>query len=376
MQRLEKVAVNASMNGSMSTSAEASTGMMVAEAAALPLAGRGSTGRGSTGKRVSERDEHHRRMVLRLVVLATLAIGLVVVFMTIFHNGAWDYILPRRGRKVLAIVLTGGCIAYATVIFQTLTNNRILTPSIIGFDALFVLLQTMLVYFAGAARAVMIDERVSYLLSVGLMVVFAGLLYRWLFRREGRNLYLLVLVGIIFGTLFSSISSFMQLVIDPNSFDVLMDRLFASFNTVNEGLLWVSVAIVALAVAWSLRYTRYLDVLSLGRDNALSLGVDHEKVVNRLMVVVTILIAVPTALIGSITFLGLLVANLAWQVIGTYRHAYVVPAAICISVIALVGGQLIIERVFNFNLTLSAIINFLGGALFLWLLLRQSNSLK
>lgn len=319
-----------------------------------------------------ERVAHHRRLVRWLILLSGLAVAMIVVFMTIDNHGAWDFILPRRGRKVAAIVLTGASIAYATVIFQTLTNNRILTPSIIGFDSLFVLMQTVLVFVLGPMRVTQLDERVSYILSVGLMMFFATLLYRWLFRREGKNLYLLILVGIIFGTFFASLSSFLQLIIDPNSFDILMDRLFASFNSFSEELLWTSFLLVGLAVAYSLPYARYLDVLSLGRDNAVSLGVDHEKVVNRLMIVVTVLIAVPTALIGSLTFLGLLVSNLAWQAMGTYRHAYVVPAAVAISVIALVGGQLVVERVLNFNTTLGAIINFAGGILFLYLLLKES----
>jgi len=320
----------------------------------------------------SERAAQYRRLRWWLIALVGLAVAAVVIFMTINNLGAWDYILPRRGRKVAAIVLTGGSIAYATVIFQTLTNNRILTPSIIGFDSLFILMQTLLVFVLGPVRINQLDERISYLLSVGMMMLFATLLYRWLFRREGRNLYLLILVGIIFGTLFGSLSSFLQLIIDPNSFDILMDRLFASFNSFSEELLLTSFILVGIAVLYSLRYVRYLDVLSLGRENAMSLGVDHETVVNRLMIVVTVLIAVPTALIGSLTFLGLLVSNLAWQAMGTYRHAYVIPAAIAISVIALVGGQLIVEHLLNFNTTLGAIINFAGGILFLYLLLKES----
>lgn len=313
-----------------------------------------------------------RRRALRLGLLVAGALAVILLFMTIANAGQWDFILPRRGRKVIAMVLTGGCIAYATVIFQTLTNNRILTPTMIGFDALFVLIQTVLVFVLGPVGIMRLDERLSFVLSVALMALFAGLLYRWLFQREGRNLYLLLLVGMIFGTLFASISAFLRLVIDPNSFDMLMDRLFASFNTVNEGLLWVSVALALAAVLYSLRYARFLDVLGLGRETAISLGVDHARVVNRLMIVVTILVAVPTALIGSITFLGLLVANLAWQIMDDWRHLWVIPAAVAISIIALVGGQLIVERIFNFNTTLGAIINFAGGILFLWLLLRES----
>ncbi len=190
------------------------------------------------------------------------------------------------------------------MIFQTITNNRILTPSIIGFDSLYLLVQTVIVFvFDGITLATM-DKNLQFAINVGLMVLFAGLLYRWLFQGEGRNLYFLILVGIIFGTLFGSITSFMQRIIDPNDFVVLQDRMFASFNSINEGLLVVSTIGVVLATAYSLRYARNLDVLSLGRDHAINLGVAHATVVNRLMVVIAILVSIATALVGPIRSLA------------------------------------------------------------------------
>lgn len=306
-----------------------------------------------------------------LIVLAALALGLIALFLTVGVTD-WGFALPRRARKVAAMLLVGGSIAYSTVLFQTVTNNRILTPSIIGFDSLYLLVQTVVVFLFGSGALLSLDPRVQFLLNAGCMVLFAGLLYRWLFEREGRNLYFLVLVGVILGTLFGNVSSFLQRLIDPNEFAVIQDRMFASFNRINEDLLAIAAVGVVLTLLYSLRFARSLDVIALGRDHAINLGVAHQREVRRVMVVVALLVAISTALVGPITFFGLLTANLAHQLMGSYRHRMIVPAAALLSVIALAGGQLLVERVFTFSTSLSVIINFIGGIYFIYLLLREA----
>jgi iron complex transport system permease protein len=310
----------------------------------------------------------------KLWTLAGIAVLLAVVFMTIDAGGQWDYILPRRGKKLIAILLTGTAIAFSTVVFQTITNNRILTPSIIGLDSLYMLLQTVIVFFIGGTALTLMSKNLRFVMAVGLMVVFAMLLYRMLFRKEGRNIYHLLLIGIIFGTFFSSVTSFLQKLIDPNEFLVIQDKMFASFNNVNSDLLLISLAGVLLVALYFTKFAKYLDVLSLGRDHAVNLGVSYEYVVKRMLVVVAILISISTALVGPITFLGLLVANVAYQFLNTYRHKILILGASLIGFIALVGGQLIIERVFTFSTSLSVIINFAGGGYFIYLLLKENKS--
>lgn len=310
----------------------------------------------------------------KLWTLAGIAVLLAVVFMTIDAGGQWDYILPRRGKKLIAILLTGTAIAFSTVVFQTITNNRILTPSIIGLDSLYMLLQTVIVFFIGGTALTMMSKNLRFVMAVGLMVVFAMLLYRMLFRKEGRNIYHLLLIGIIFGTFFSSVTSFLQKLIDPNEFLVIQDKMFASFNNVNSDLLLISLAGVLLVALYFTKFAKYLDVLSLGRDHAVNLGVSYEYVIKRMLVVVAILISISTALVGPITFLGLLVANVAYQFLNTYRHKILILGASLIGFIALVGGQLIIERVFTFSTSLSVIINFAGGGYFIYLLLKENKS--
>ena len=110
----------------------------------------------------------------------------------------------------------------------------------------------------------------------------------------------------------------------------------------------------------------------LGRDVSVALGVDHRRTLTIVLVLVAVLVATSTALVGPVTFLGLLVANLAYRLMPTYRHAYILPAAALITAFTLVGGQLVLERVFALNAALSIVVEFLGGITLLVLLARRA----
>lgn len=310
----------------------------------------------------------------KMLILAVAALVFCGLYLFQGLNGSYDYALPRRGIKVVAMALTGVAIAYSTVIFQTITHNRILTPSIMGLDSLYILLQTVLIFFLGSTHVTIVNKQVNFVLSVGAMVIFALLLYQFLFKAGKRPIYFLLLVGIIVGTFFQSISTFLQVLIDPNEFLRVQDKSFASFNNINGDLVWwaLGILIITLIIGW--RKFNELDVLSLGRDTAINLGVDHDKIVKTMLILSSVLIAVSTALVGPITFFGLIVANLSYQFFKTYKHSVLIAGASVMSIIALVGGQWIVERVFTFSTTLSVIINFVGGAYFIYLLLRESRS--
>ncbi|WP_373297333.1 iron chelate uptake ABC transporter family permease subunit [Devosia pacifica] len=305
-----------------------------------------------------------------LAILALLAFAAILAFMTVGARGSWDFILPFRGTKIWAMVVVGYAIALSTVLFQTITANRILTPSIMGFDALYALIQTIIVFMFGGFAFATLDPQLRFVIEVAAMVFFSTLLFRWLFSGAPRSLHLLVLVGIVFGVFFRSLSGLMQRLINPNDFAILQDALFASFNTVDPTLLLVATLAVAGVSIAALRMLPTLDVLTLGREQAINLGVDHKRTVTAILMMVSILVSVSTALVGPVTFFGLLVANLAYLLIRSHKHALIVPAAALISVICLVGGQVVLERVFGYNSALSIIIEFVGGLVFLVILLR------
>ncbi|MBK1842706.1 iron chelate uptake ABC transporter family permease subunit [Azospirillum sp. YIM B02556] len=309
---------------------------------------------------------------LLIAGLGGLTLLSVVLFLTLGAKGSWSFILAFRGTKVAAMLLVGYAIAVSTVLFQTITNNRILTPSIMGFDVLYRLIQTVLVFQLGSAAVTAFDPRLRFGIEVGAMVAFSWLLYRWLFSGSMRGLHLLMLVGIVFGVLFRSLAGFLQRVIDPNEFLAVQDRLFASFNRVDGRLLLVS-ALVVLAVSVAVwRKARVLDVLALGRDAAINLGVDHRREVMQVLAIVSVLVAVSTALVGPVTFFGLLVANLAYLLVDTNRHRLVLPVAALVAMLVLICGQIVLERLLGFNGALSIVIEFLGGIVFLVILVRRA----
>jgi iron complex transport system permease protein len=305
-----------------------------------------------------------------LVILAALAALSIVAFMVIGAKGSWSFVLPFRGTKVWGIAMVGSAIAVATVLFQTITENRILTPAIMGYDALFRLVRTLQIFLLGGLSYATLNAQLQFAYETAIMVGLSTLLFRWLFNRAARDLYLLVLVGIVFGVLFRSLAGLMQRLINPNDYAVLQDVLFAGFNTIDQSLLVVSsLAIVATGV-WVWRLLPALDVLVLGRDNAINLGINYRRVVAQVLVIIAILVSVSTALVGPVTFFGLLVSNLAYMVIRSHRHALILPAAILLAIIALIGGQVVLERVFGFDSALAIIIEFVGGLVFIAMLLR------
>lgn len=310
----------------------------------------------------------------KVIVLALIALALSLLYIFYDLTGNISYVLPKRIIKVVAIVLTGGAIAFSTTIFMTITNNRILTPSVMGLDSLYMLIQTVTIFVLGSRSLIMMNSNINYLFSISIMVIFSLLFFRLLFKGEGNNIYFLLLVGMILGTFFSSFTSFMQVLIDPNEFMIAQDKMFASINNVNTSLVYISILLILLVVLYFLRFYKYLDVLALGKDQATNLGVSYDYVVKRLLVIVAILISIATALIGPITFLGLIVVNISYEFLKTYKHVYIILGSVFISVIALIGGQFIVEKVFVFQTTVSVIINFVGGIYFIYLLLKENKS--
>ena len=307
-----------------------------------------------------------------LYILLLLVIVCSVLFLVYGLNpNSYQYALSRRIPKLIAIAMTGSGIAVSSVIFQTVTNNRILTPSVLGLDSLYNLFQTLIVFSLGSLNVALMGSNLNFLIAGGLMIIFSLLLFKMMFRRENTNLFFLLMIGMIFGTLFSSLSSFMQMVMDPNEFLIVQNKMFASFNNVKSSLLGISTITMGLTLFWVLKDAKKLDVIALGKEQAINLGIDYDRMVRKLLIAVAILVSVSTALVGPVTFLGILVTNLAYQMIKDYRHSIVIPTSILLSLLALIGGQFLVERVFQFNTTIGVIINFVGGLYFIYILLKE-----
>nr|WP_277343635.1 iron chelate uptake ABC transporter family permease subunit [Microbacterium excoecariae] len=276
-----------------------------------------------------------------------------------------------RGLTIAAMAVVATAVGVSTVVFHTITQNRILTPSIMGFDAFYGLITTVMVFAFGAAGFLSADSLVLWALQVAVMVGFSVLLFTWMFGGKRRSIHLMLLVGIVLGTFFRSFTEWMQRMLDPLDFQVVTDAMFASLTRPDPVLLAFTAALVAAGCAALVPLVRALDVLTLGEPVAVGLGVAHRRVVMALFLVVSVMVAASTALVGPILFFGLIVANLAYSYAGSFRHVWTLPTAVLIGMVCLLGGQLVVEQVLGFQGTLSTVIEFAGGLFFLFLVLRK-----
>lgn len=311
---------------------------------------------------------------VRLLILVLICLGLSGLFLFFALPNNWEYALERRSYKVASMIIVSCCIAYSSVVFQTLTNNKILTPSIMGFEAVYLLFQTIIVFIYGDKTFQIIKTTDNFFISVGLMLLFAFFLFVLIFKKGKNNMYFLLLIGLVLGTLFGTLSSFLQLIIDPNEFLIIEGQMFASFNKINTDLFWYALGLMLICFIIGFKNIKNLDLIALGKDNAINLGLDYDKNIQLYLAIISVLVAVSTALVGPMTFLGILVTNLTYELFKTYKHSILIPACCLVSCVAVLGGQFVVERVFNFNTTISIIINFTGGIYFMFLLLKAKKA--
>ena len=309
--------------------------------------------------------------IQRIGLLAALSVLSIILYMTINLGSNLAYILPHRGYIVLTMIIVAFGSGVSTVLFQTIANNKILTPSIMGLEALFILLQTIFVFYTDSFPASWLLNIGKFLLEYSLLVIFSVLLYRWLFISVKMNINLVLMVGIILGTLFRSVATLLQRLMDPNEFSILQSRMFATFTKGTPELILFTLVITVIVgiLLWRMRYC--FDVLALGQANAVNLGINYRQQVTVILLLISVLVAISTALVGPLTFLGLMVANLAYYIAGSSQHRYLLPVSFLLGVIALVGGQLVLEYGLNKAGTLSVVLEFVGGIFFIYMVLRR-----
>ncbi len=311
-----------------------------------------------------------------------IAILAVIALITIYGNLAWNNPLPFgsdgfwliakiRATTMVVIALVAVCQAAATVAFQTTTGNRIITPSLMGFESLYTLIQTSAVFFFGTAGLTYLQETSQFALQVGLMLVFSAILYGWLLGGRFSNMQIMLLIGIILASAMGTISSFMQRLLEPTTYDILQARLIGSISNADSDYFPIAIPLVVLGVAFLYWQAPKLDALSLGRQVATNLGVSHKKYSMLMLFLVSILMAVSTSLVGPLTFFGFLSAMIAYQLADTYSHRHLLPMAALVGFVVLSGCYFILKNIFYAEGSVSVIIEMLGGTFFLLYLLRK-----
>lgn len=316
----------------------------------------------------------------RYWITLSIMIGLALFFgigllawdnpMPFGSDGFW-IIAKLRASNILTMVIVAACQAIATVAFQTVTNNRIITPSIMGFEALYRVVQTGAIFVLGVAGVTFFTGVSQFVLQVLIMVGLSVALYGWLLSGRLGNIQIMLLVGIIIGTGLGSIATFMQRLLTPSEFDVLTARLFGSMSNADMSYMPVAIPLVLIAGGYLVLSSKKMNILALGKETTINLGINHRREVMKSLFFISILMAVTTALVGPLTFLGFLVATLAYQLADTYDHRYIYPMSFLVGFVVLSGAYFIMKNIFYADGVVGIIIEAVGGITFLIFILRK-----
>lgn len=307
-------------------------------------------------------------MIMAFLVLL-LGIAYMLVEVNFENEILFRYAMRIRAPKLAVMLIVSIAIGGASIVFQSIINNTIVTPCLLGMNSLYTLIHTAVVFFAGSGSFLAVNANVSFAVDLVLMGFAATLIYGWLFQKTNHNVLYVLLIGTVLTSFFSSIQSTLTRVMDPNEYDSLLTTLVASFSNVNSEIILLSLLLLGAVVFFLRKELALLDVLTLGKDQAINLGVDYDRCVRRLLLGVTLCIAIATAMVGPISFLGLIIANLSRQLLKTYRHSQLILSSALFGMAVLIGGQLIVEHVFSYVIPISVFITVGGGLYFLYLLL-------
>ena len=311
--------------------------------------------------------------IRNLIILAIIVAAMCAVYLLINSYPEkpklFRYVLSLRIPTLIVMLISAFAIGTASIIFQSIINNRIVTPCLLGMNAMYTLVHTAIVFVVGSTSVIAANSNISFAVDLIVMGVTATFIYSYMFRKTGNNVLYVLLIGTVLSSFFGSVQSTMIRVMDPNEYDALLTTLVADFNNVNSEVIAFSLTLLTALAVFLRKDLKLLDVITLGKDQAINLGVDYDRTVRRLLLGVVLCIAVATAMVGPISFLGLIIANLARQLLKTHKHSHLIVGSALMGMLAIIAGQLISQHLFSYNVPISTFITIGGGIYFLYLLL-------
>ena len=238
-------------------------------------------------------------------------------------------------------------------------------------STVYLLLQSLLILALGAQSLVMLGANGNFAISVLLMLTYSWAIHRWLFRDGRQNLYFLLLLGLVLTMVISTLTQFIQFTVSPGEFSILLGFSQASFGKAEPAQLIISSLLVTAVWLVFRRNLPTLDVLSLGRDQAISLGVDYQRSVQRYLALIAVLVAVSTSLLGPTAFMGIFVANTTYALTRSFKHRLTLPMGCAVAISLFIVAQLAVEHLFNYRTSVGILINLVCGAWFLMLMVRS-----
>ncbi len=308
----------------------------------------------------------------------TLTVLLILVTLIYLFWGLtpknYSFFLGRRIPKVLVMYVLALGIGTSTLVFQTITMNRILTPSILGMDAIFLVFNVSLAFLSKNLIKLISNPYLYFLVSSSFTIIITFIIFKSIFDKEHINIQKIVLIGIVIGTMLRSVATLLQMAMDPNEFNIVNDLGYASINNANTTLIYFVIPLLLFIIFCFLKANKKLDIMLLGREQSINLGLNYEKLSRRYLLLIAVLISITTSLVGPITFFGIVIVNIAREISASFKHKDLIILTMLIGSFILIFSQLLLERILKFSMPVGILISFFGGFYFLYILIKESKN--
>jgi len=277
----------------------------------------------------------------------------------------WEIMKISRIPRLISILIAGVGMSVIGLIMQQLARNKFVSPSTAGTtDSASLGVLVSILFFPGA----------SPLMKIVIAFVFALagtlLFMRILTKIQFRDPILIALVGLMFGGIVGSATTFLAL--KYNLLQSVNSWLFGSFASILKGnyeMLYVNLPLIFIAYLYANRFT----IAGMGEEFAVNLGLKYRQVVHLGLGIVALVSAVILLTVGSLPFLGLIIPNLVSIYKGDNLRSSLPHTALLGAVFVLacdILGRLII---YPYEISIGLMVGVIGSGIFLYLLLRRRN---
>ena len=200
-----------------------------------------------------------KKLVIMAVLVLLAAAAYMVVDVNFSNARLFQYSMRIRAPKLIVMLITAFAIGGASMVFQSIINNTIVTPCLLGMNSLYTLIHTAVVFCVGSTSIIASNANAAFAVDLVLMGITATIIYSYLFKKTNHNILYVLLIGTVLTSFFSSIQSTMTRVMDPNEYDTLLATLVASFSNINTEIIIFSLVVLAAVIFFLRKELALLD---------------------------------------------------------------------------------------------------------------------
>src|SRR5690554_2427866 len=315
-------------------------------------------------------------ILLLLLILFDLTLGSFSISVRDVFNGLFNFdassseevtVRVFRFPRVITAVLAGIALSVSGLLMQTLFQNPLAGPYVLGINSgasLLVAFSTMSSFYAVGNDVGLIASAMVGAFGAGLFILLSSLYVK--------NKVSLLLVGIMFGSFSGAMVNVVQAYADPNNLKTFMLWSFGSLQGVEFNQLGGLSLVILLGVALSILLVKPLNLLLLGDINASLLGVNMKRVRLLIILVTSILTGSITAFCGPIAFVGLVVPNMMKMIYKTTNHYHLMVGSMLGGALLIVACDIIMQLLSPYlNLPLNALTALIGAPIVMWIIMRK-----